>query len=810
MPTPASAFPLARSRLAAALVGWILGVALQLQQASLWPASAYAAACVCAAIVLLASALRSGSGRYRAVQVLAALLAAALLGLGSTGWRAQHYAGAALDPALEGVDLWVCGVVVGLPHFAPGVQRFRLQVEHASQDGKRVRLPPLLELGWYGSENAKPEALAPVHASARWCLPLRLKSPHGLHNPPGFDYELWLWEQGVQATGYLRSGRATPAPQNLGPSGTHRMDSARQDLRDRILARVQPERAAALLAALVLGDQGAIARADWDLFRLTGVAHLVSISGLHITLFAWAAVRLLGLVWRCSGRLCLLCPAPHAALLGGVLLALAYALFSGWGVPAQRTAVMLLAVAGLRVLGLRWPWHSVWLLACALVLARDPWALLQPSFWLSFVAVGLLFASDPQPPPAPVAMGWVRGATLRLARYAVHQAGAQWRIALLLAPLSLLLFGQFSIVGLLANLGAIPWVTLLLTPLALLGVLCSPCWDLAAWAATVWLDSLEHLAQWPWASLSLAQAPLWAGAAALAGALVASLQLPWVLRFQGLPLLLPLLLWRAPAPPVGEFSVWAPDVGQGNAVLVRTATHSLLYDTGPRYGPDSDAGERVLLPLLAAQGLHLDRVLLSHSDSDHTGGAAAVLAAQPQAHVLAGLHDADGLPAEVPLQRCSAGQQWDWDGVHFALLHPQPADYERAATPNALSCVLHIRASRHSALLAGDVEKAQELRLLASGAALHADFLLVPHHGSQTSSSAPFLDAVHPRLALVQAGYRNRFGHPAPAVLNRYRERGILVHDSAHCGALQWRSDAPEEAQCSRTLVAHYWQHRVP
>ena len=274
------------------------------------------------------------------------------------------------------------------------------------------------------------------------------------------------------------------------------------------------------------------------MFRATGVAHLLSISGLHVTMFAWLAAAAVGALWRSSGRLCLAWPAQHAAVVGGLLLATGYALFSGWGVPAQRTLLMLAAVAWLRLSGRRWPWPVTWLFACAVVVTADPWALMQAGFWLSFVAVGVLFAADP---------GGRRPAGL--VQRGVALVREQAVVTLALAPLSLLLFGQVSLVGLLANLVAIPWVTLVVTPLALLGTLLPPSWDLAAWAVQAMGFALQALASWPFAVWTGATPPLWAGAAGVLGGLLLALRLPAPVRAVGLPLLLAAVRWRRPPPP---------------------------------------------------------------------------------------------------------------------------------------------------------------------------------------------------------------------------------------------------------------------
>ena len=802
-----------------ALLGLLLGNALQLQQVALFPADDYLLGLLLGGLLLgLSLRLRRPGWRWSLLGVAFVVLAFA-----STGWRAQLFASQALSPALEGRDIAVTGVVAAMPQHFDGGVRFRLDLDRASLDGQPLQLPPRLELGWYAGVYARGEGAgelmgelqrqpAPLQAGERWQMTVRLKAPHGGVNPHGFDYELWQWEQGVQATGYVRSGPRDPAPVQLEQTWQHPVQWARGQVRDQIFLRLAGSDAAGLIAALVVGDQAAIERSDWDVFRATGVAHLMSISGLHITMFAWAAALALGWLWRRSAWLCLRVPAPTAALIGGMMLATAYALFSGWGVPAQRTVLMLATVGTLRLLGVRWPWPQVWLLACAVVVAVDPWALLQAGFWLSFVAVGVLFASD--------AGSSQTGATRLRSRFLVLMR-EQWVITLALTPLSLLLFGQVSLVGLLANALAIPWVTLVVTPLAMLGVLIHPLWDLAAGAIGLMAQLLRGLAQWTWASLSLAQAPGWAGVAGVRGGLLLALRLPWSLRLAGVPLLLPVLFWQAPPIAGGEFSVLAADVGQGNAVLVRTARHALLYDAGPMYSRESDAGHRVLVPLLRALGVRLDTLVLSHRDSDHTGGAMAILHMQPQAGVLSSIESDHALQALRPVTRCTAGQRWQWDGVDFEVLHPQAGDYADVRKPNALSCALRISNGGQTVLLAGDIEQAQEAQLVARTqtgvdkpgqpvAGLRADLLLVPHHGSKTSSSDAFLQAVQPRFAIAQTGYRNRFGHPASAVLVRYDGYQIKLIDTPRCGAAIWLSWEPGEVHCARKTQKRYWHHAVP
>ena len=714
----------------------------------------------------------------------------ALLAFTQGALRAEMRLTPELHPAWEGRDLVLTGRVDSLPIAITGQGgvpgwRFEFTVQAVGPAGTALppEVPRRLMLLAYETP--------PVTAGERWRFTARLKRAHGLANPGGFDAELWLFEQGLRATGLVR------AAERLQAAPWWEIDAARQRLRNAIRERVADPAMAGVLAALSLGDQNAIGASDWALFRDTGVAHLLSVSGLHVTLFAWLATLLVQPLWRRSRRLCLAVPAPVASRWLGVVAATGYALFSGWGVPAQRTALMLAAVAALRSLGLRWPWPLVLLAAAVVVTVVDPWALLQPGFWLSFGAVGLLMAAGGETAQG----GWQRlKAALRT--QAIATVG--------LAPLGLVCFGQLSAVGLLANLVAIPLISFVITPLALLGGVATPLWALAAALMQLLMGWLRLLVGLPGAVWWLPAAPAWAQALALLGGALMVMRLPWRLRLAGLLMAVPMCWPALPVPAEGEFELLAPDVGQGNAVLLRTRTHALLFDAGPVYAPGADAGGRVLLPLLRSLGVRrLELLVLSHRDTDHVGGAAALLQALGVTEVRSSLEPGHPLLAGRAARRCEAGQSWTWDGVRLELLHPLPAHYDAGLKPNDLSCVLRVTsASGRRALLAGDLEATQERRLAQREPDLRADVLLVPHHGSKTSSSAELLAAVRPQLGLVQAGYRSRFGHPAPPVLARYQAAGIEVVASPACGAWRWRSDGGP-ATCERELSRRYWNDRV-
>ena len=793
--------------LLAALLGAVAGVALQLQQAALWPSWVCQALLVLGGLMLLA-ARRVSAGLGRAV---VALLAAAALFAGLTGWRALERQAQALPDALAGQELTLLGQVAGLPREGERGVQFEFELEAANWQGRPVRLPPMVQLGWWrrapGPREEVTEVAPPrVRAGQRWLLQARLQRPHGLANPDGFDLELWFWEQGLRASGSVLAGRGQPPPRLQPESGSAPVAAARQAVRDAIRAVVPEGRAAGVLAALVVGDQAAIDGADWDVFRATGVAHLISISGLHVTMFAWLAGVLVGRGWRLLARcwpgLLYRLPAPTVAPVGGLALACAYAVFAGWGVPAQRTVVMLSVLTLLRLAGLRWPWPLVWLLAMVAVLLLDPWALLQPGFWLSFVAVGVLLASSwlgPAPSRPGARLAWL---TELLRTQAI--------VTVALAPLTLLCFGQLSVVGLLANLVAIPWVTGVVTPLAFLGLAWAPLWRLAAWAVGLMTQALQWLAALPWAVLERPVLPGVLMAGALVGAVLLVLRLPWTVRAWGLLLSWPLLVWTPPRPPAGEFELLAPDVGQGSAVIVRTARHTLLHDSGPALG-QSSAAQRVLLPLLRGAGERPDLLLVSHADLDHSAGLPELARRYPRLDLSAS-YDTRASAGRAAT-RCEAGQRWVWDGVSFEVLHPRSVDYQPGAADNSLSCVLKVTSAGPGggrvALLTGDITAREEARLLRDLPGLRADLLLAPHHGSSTSSSAAWLAALRPGRIVIQSGHHNRYGHPAPEILQRYRELGLPWVASPACGAARWRSQQPLQLDCQRERQRRYWHDPV-
>lgn len=846
-------------------MGWILGTALQLQQEDIWTVQRITASALFGLALLVCVWALSTLGQtqpflwgnkpklFKGLQYLVLFVASMALALSFINVRCLLQDHRQLVRAIEGQYISLTGVVASLPvQSAMGV-RFKFQVQSARHlDSHRaVDLPAHVDLNWYdreGGSMGESRAWADLNPGDTWQFVVRFKVPHGLRNPGGFDEELWLWENGVMATGTIRIGKRDTAPQKLSASWRFPVAQARQYTRSQIALSLSSDGHASqthggVIAALVMGDQGAISSPDWDLFRATGVAHLMSISGLHITLLAWLFAKALGGIWRWSATagsdLCLRWPAPTVAAWGGAILATLYALFAGWGLPAQRTILMLWVLVLVQNLGLRWPRLWTWALAFWVIVIWDPWALLQAGFWLSFVAVGALMLGGSEynsertkmrlSSPELVQKSGLKHLRLNMGKSIwqgfVGLAKEQWIVMLALTPLSVLFFGQVSLVGLLANFVAIPWVTWIVTPLAMLGMLYSPFWQWALLALEPLMSLLELLRQVPGGVWVMPVPPVQVAVMALGGGLLLIQAWPWALRCWGLLLMLPAFLWQDPRPPDGHFDLWFADVGQGNAVILRTSNHALLYDTGPQYSENSEAGQRVLVPLMSRLGIQLDRLILSHRDSDHTGGAAAVLATQTKASVWASLEEGHPLTKIRPVNACLAGQKWIWDGVQFEFLHPTRADYDAQASSNAISCVLRIDTdqgamtlskdsekgfSKASALLVGDIEASQELALLQRAALEPVDVLLVPHHGSQTSSTLSFIGALKPQWAVVQAGYRNRYGHPAAPVLARYQALDVELVSTPDCGAAHWQSSLPQKLECERTQNKRYWHYRRP
>ena len=675
-----------------------------------------------------------------------------------------------LRPPLDGQTRWLEGRVSGLPQQTDSGVRFEL----SDSRSRNARLPARIRLYWHGGP--------PVRSGERWRLAVTLKRPSGLLNFHGVDHEAWLLAQRIGATGSVKDG------ERLAPARNAWRDAVRQ----RLMA-VDAQGREAGLAALVLGDGSGLTADDWRVLQDTGTVHLLVISGQHIGLLAGLIYALVAALARygCWPRtwpwLPWACGLAFTAALG-------YGLLAGFGVPVQRACVMvglvLLWRLRFRHLGIWWPL----LLAFNGVLILEPLASLQPGFWLSFAAVAVL--------------GLTFGG--RLGRWSAWQAWTrpQWLIAIGLFPVLLVLGLPISLSAPLANLFAVPWISLVVLPLALLGTALLAVPFVGAgllWLAGGALDGLFNAL-----ALLAGQLPAWIPAevpmgywlVSLVGAVLLLLPKGVPFRLLGWPMLLLAVFPPREPVPHGQVDVLQLDVGQGLALILRTRHHTLLYDAGPRSGA-VDLGARVVLPSLKRLGVDaLDMMLLSHADADHAGGAAAVARGLSIKRVVGG--ETEGLPALLDTQPCISGEQWAWDGVSFELWQ-----WPDAVDGNPKSCVLHVQANGERLLLTGDIDRAAEQAFLASALAVPTDWLQAPHHGSRSSSSWPFLQRLAPKSVLISRGRGNAFGHPHPQVVERYQALGAQVYDSAEQGAVRLRLGAfapPIVARSQR----RFWREALP
>ncbi|BFT61917.1 DNA internalization-related competence protein ComEC/Rec2 [Pseudomonas moorei] len=691
-----------------------------------------------------------------------------LFGLSWACAQAQWALDDRLPASLDGETRWVEGRVVGLPQNNEGVIRFEL-ADARSRHGK---VPQLMRLAWYEGP--------PVNSGERWRLAVKLKRPAGLLNPYAFDYDAWLFAQRIGATGTVKDGE--------------RLREAQWAWRDGIRQRLQAVDAqgrTGVLAALVLGDGGGLSRQDWQVLQDTGTVHLLVISGQHIGLLAGVVYLLIAGLARYglwSNRLPWLpwaCGLAFAAALG-------YGLLAGFDVPVRRACLMiglvLLWRLRFRHLGAWWPL----LLALNGVLLLDPLASLQPGFWLSFAAVAvLIFTFGGRLGPWLWWQTWTR---------------AQWLIAIGLGPLLLVLGLPISVSGPLVNLLAVPWISLVVLPPALLGTLLLPVpyvGEGLLWITGGLIDGLFWGLGWvagqvpAWVPTAI---PPWVWAIGTLGAFLLLLPRGVPIRPLGWPMLLLLVFPPRTEIPEGIAEVWQLDVGQGLAILVRTRHHTLLYDAGPRFG-DNDLGERVVLPTIRKLGVDgIDLMLISHAHADHAGGAQAIAQGLPVRHVLG------GEPAELPVNAggCESGRRWTWDGVNFELWQ-----WAHARESNPKSCILQIEASGERMLLTGDIDMAAERALLDSPLAVATDWLQSPHHGSRSSSSMALLNALQPKAVLISRGQGNSFGHPHPTVLARYEKLGMAIYDSAEQGAIHLQLGR-YEAPRSMRLERRFWRDPPP
>ena len=688
---------------------------------------------------------------------------------------------------LEGKDLIMEGVIDSLPVRHGRLARFQMRVTSLS-DGKGSSLGlSRVQISWYGAQQT-------LNVGDGWRLKVRLKRPRGLQNPAGFDYERWLFAQEVEAKGYVREWSGNQSVELLDDASW--MNRMRQEIARRIDRHTQGGVASALLKALAVGDKRGVDQAAWLVFNRTGTNHLMAISGLHVGIVAGWLMYAGSWLWRRSERLCLHMPALKAGAILALFGALLYAALAGFSLPTQRALLMLATTLGALILGYRVSVSRSLLLALFLVVLLDPFAPMRVGFWLSFLAVAVIL--------------WSVGGRIAPWRGWRQGVWVQWYVTLGLLPILFLFFGQASLISPVVNLVMVPWFSLVLVPMTLLGL---PCLLISALADSwfTWLGALAgvtyQILEW-FSSLSIAlfvlpESGVWPWFAAMLGCLLLLMPGGMPGRWMGVWFCLPVLLIAPERPREGDLWFTLLDVGQGLACVVETREHLLLYDTGPSKGSGFNAADSAIIPYLRARGhLRVDRLVVSNGDRDHAGGLDSLRDAFPVADILS------GEPEEIEQARaCRAGERWSWDGVTFQLLHPSGGD--RIKNANDRSCVLQIISGDWKILLPGDIEKEGESRLLQRYRdELKSELLVAPHHGSKSSSTAEFVAAVDPDWVLFSTGYKNSYGFPKPEVTQRWLSQGAVTLDTARTGAIQFRI-TPEQSKLRprlyRELNLRYW-----
>ncbi|MBD9356597.1 DNA internalization-related competence protein ComEC/Rec2 [Methylomonas albis] len=715
---------------------------------------------------------------WRFFALFAGLLWASLFG----GWRLSQQ----LPDTYQNREVKVQGYIASLPQQQDQRTNFDFIVT-APTDG----FPDKIRLSWYYPQ-------LNLAAGQSWEFHVKLRKPHGRLNPGGFDFEAWLFTNHIGATGYVRD---KPPPQivSISPSIGQYFARYRQAIADRLDAALPGSEQLGIIKALTIGSQNAITQQQWQVFRVTGVVHLIVISGSHISLIAGLIYLWSRRLWAYTGVLSI--SPQRAAALCAWLAAVFYAGLAGYSVPTLR-AVIMLSVA---LAAIAWQRNTapmrVLLLALLAVCLIDPLAVLSVGFWLSFVAVALLI--------------YVSAGRLGRPSYWREAGGAQLATAVGLSPLLIVFFQQVSLISPVANWLAVPVIGILIVPPALLAVVLLFIWP---WLAALLLHLLDYLLQGLWwllaqmadlplASISCLPPPWYAVALAAAGVLLLLAPGGFPGKYLSPLLFLPLIFVTVERPKPGEAWLTVLDVGQGLAAVVQTAEHTLVFDTGARYSEYSDMGDSVVLPFLREQGItRVDSLMISHGDNDHSGGADSILNELSVDKILSSVSD---WAERENGQYCRNGQTWRWDDVSFSVLSPSESGF---AGDNDNSCVLQVSTARQRFLLTGDIEQAAETWLVQEyGDRLASDVLLAPHHGSKTSSSLDLLGAVVPKLILIPAGYQNRFGFPHRQVIERYRQLGIAWLNTAEQGAISVRSGTESiQPIAERAKRQRYWRAAVP
>ena len=678
-------------------------------------------------------------------------------------------------------DILVTGEISSLPDIDKTRTRFILDIDFATYDDRQIDGPKRIRLNWYGRT---PE----IHAGQQWQLLVRLKPSHGMLNPGGVDYEKWLFERGIRATGYVRKSEDNVLLHN---ANILSINLLRENLKITIQQYLPDSEFRGLVLALAIGDKSEIDDEQWQVLTATGTNHLVAISGLHIGLVAGGVyfiflfflkqVLFKQVLVRKIRRLFLMIPAHKAAAIMALIAAFAYAMLAGFAIPTQRALVMIAVVMLGVLLNKRFSYIQIISFALLAVLLIDPFSVLSAGFWLSFIAVAaILYAMQGRLMSSGMWWQWGR---------------IQWIVSLALAPVLIFYFQSFSIVSPLANIVAVPWVSFVTVPLLLVGILFSfiePVGQGLVSLASFSLDALwrvlEYFSAMQYSQWQQFMPQAWTLFPAFIGIMLAIAPRGFPARYLSIIFLLPLFLVKPEKLELNEMQFTLLDVGQGLSAVVQTRNHVLVFDTGPKFRSGFNTGDAVVLPLLKNIAVNkLDILMISHGDNDHIGGMQSILENIPVNNIISGVEtNAIKNKQQLNAKPCIAGQKWHWDGVDFELLHPIGSDFIEKG--NNGSCVLRVSVADQVFLLTGDIEKQAEKYLMKMQPdKIQANVLVAPHHGSNTSSTSAFIKTVNPDWVLFPAGYANRFKHPTKKVLKRYVESKVDYLITGNQGAISFK-----------------------
>jgi len=689
------------------------------------------------------------------------ILLAVMLGFWVTTWYGQERLEKALPVSLINQTITVQGQIISVPTVRDQTTQFTAQLsEYKTAQGWQP-FDLRAKLSIYPDRNMT--TLLNMQIGDRWEWTVRLKPPHGMANPGGFSQEKSLFLQNIQATGYL----VLKVPQKKiseQASMWQQFLAWRAELAQQMTLAVNNSDYVGLLQALTLGMYDDIKPEQWKILQVTGTAHLMGISGMHICLVSGLVFKLTSYLWRLRRRAYYRYSAPVVSAWMAIIAAFIYCAISGFVVPAQRACVMLMVVLwGLIQQRHYSSWHIL-SVAALFVWCLDPLATWTPGFWLSFGAVALLyFGLRDRIRPHYVWQQWGR---------------TQWLMFVGLMPILLGFFSQLSLVSPFINIMVIPLVEGIIVPIALIGTILLPIFfNLGAMilkSADLGLQWVMVFLEWsaalPFAVWTFPFIPLTYVLLSCLGVFALLLPRGTPGRYCAAMTILPLFFITSPRPHIGEIWIHVLDVGQGLAIVVQTAEHTLIFDTGPKWFKSSDAGKSVVLPFLSQAGIkQIDTVVVSHPQADHDGGWETLQKNISIAKTYTGFLDDN-------TQYCLVNERWEWDDVSFEFLHPTDT---LTGDLNNHSCVLRIKTGTQAILLTGDIEAEAEAQLLKNKQHLPASVLVAPHHGSLSSSTSAFIEAVQPQHVIYPVGYYNRFGFPKLAVMDRYDA----------IGARAWRTD---------------------